>query len=434
MTRIDAARRIAVARHAALLVLALAAATSAPAAGFPCHRRGRHASLRRAVGQGEAAVRPRARHAARGDRAGRRLDQGPRCRRHDRLGREARAHRPAHARGPRPGGGRTRHPRRSRAASSFAPSRTCCSNWPSRRRAPARRRCRVGSASSIATARRATCGSRRYSGSRHARDGTWRAFGATAGRLPVRDAQRRPMSTSVAVVGAGAWGTALAAHLCAAGRPRRDALRARRRAGGDDRGAPRQRKISAGHRAAGFARRDLGRSRLCADAALVDRRDAGRGAARRGARARRGRRARAALLAVEGIRRGSRERGASGGRRARAPAPRADVGRAGGRDLGTELRRRGRARIADGGGGRRDRRRVGTPCRLAAARRNAARLRKRRHRRRRSRRRGEERARDRGRRERRPGLRPQRARRADHARARGDRPPCARRWAAGAKR
>ena len=166
------------------------------------------------------------------------------------------------------------------------------------------------------------------------------------------------MSASIAIVGAGAWGTALAAHLC-----RRDGL-AVTLCARDAAQAARDRRARATTNATCPASRcptsldghvDARGSRATRDARA--RRDAGRRAARRCARARGRGRARAARLAVERVRRRARQRRASGGRGARAPASRAALARAGRRRLGAELRRGGRARIADGARRRGDRRR-----------------------------------------------------------------------------
>ena len=99
----------------------------------------------------------------------RRLDQGPRRRRHDRLDRAAR-------RSPTSASLVVRVPvadvlartRTTRRRSSSAPSRTCCSSSPSPRRRRPRPPRRAGSRCATATASRATCASRRSSGSERA--------------------------------------------------------------------------------------------------------------------------------------------------------------------------------------------------------------------------------------------------------------------------
>ena len=208
---------------------------------------------------------------------------------------------------------------------------------------------------------------------------------------------------ALAVLGAGAWGTAIAAALASRHRVTlwaRDAAQAR----ADRRLAP-QRALPAGNRIARKPRGDArGACRLVRRGSGAAR-DAGGGAARvAGAGC-----GHTLRLAVQGIR-AAKRRAAARDRR-RLGHPRAER-----RAFRPVVRARGRARIAlraDPGGRRR---RIRGIHRGAAARRAHARLPLRRPGRRRNRRRGEERAGDRGGHLRWPRPGAERARGADHAR------------------
>ena len=141
--------------------------------------------------QGEAAVRLRARRAGGSARHRRRLDQGARRGRYDRLAVGKGLVRQAHAAGARADRRGARQSRTTPPHSCFAPSRTCCSSSPKPHRRRRRRRRPAGSRCVIATARPATSG--------------WR-------KCSVSSAPSLPMKR-VAVLGAGAWGTAIACHL-----------------------------------------------------------------------------------------------------------------------------------------------------------------------------------------------------------------------------
>ena len=213
-------RCVTMAGRTAALAFALAAGARAAARALrssapPPTRRPCSTTRRR---PGEAAVRLRARRAGRGDRQRRRLDQGPRPRRHDRLDRAKRSPTSACPPGARADGRRARRPRRGRAGRL------------SRR---AERAARAGRAGDV---RRHDCRARLGEGPPPRRRDRVRADLAGV-RLSRRRDDRRATRASVAVVGAGAWGTAIAAHLAARAHaaPRVVLGRDRANAGGGDR-------------------------------------------------------------------------------------------------------------------------------------------------------------------------------------------------------
>ena len=131
--------------------------------------------------------------------------------------------------------------------------------------------------------------------------------------------------TSVAILGAGAWGTALAIHLAERAQRRSPRSRCGRAMPGRRASLARHASTRATFRASRCRPRSPSR-RTCVEAARAELlcRNAGGGIARPRAGTRRARRARAARLAGKGIRRRTR---IARGRRSRAPGDRAGRGR-----------------------------------------------------------------------------------------------------------
>ena len=150
-------------------------------------------ALRRAVGQGAPAVRLRPRRAARSAGRRRGLDQDPRRRRRDRLDRQQEPGRQADAAWCARRVADVRANPDERRRSSSAPSRTCCSNSPKPAASPA------------------TTATPGWVKVRH-RDGQTGLRPADPGLRPLSAALIALLMTTVAVLGAGAWGTAIAVH------------------------------------------------------------------------------------------------------------------------------------------------------------------------------------------------------------------------------